>query len=417
MKDGTSDQEHEVIQIDALGRSDSENLTRAYIRMMLGRQDVDGVIEALENQSFDLVSMRPADLLLLLRKIAHDQINWQQHASLAAITNLRNTLEYESRYTKALFQYAPENTANGKMESLFWPNPTHDRYPADKYKTKPFVKKHALIDSDTVISSAGSCFATQLARAFQSRGYNYLVTERLENRDDGVWVDKGAIKGSANFGTLFNTPSLLQIAQKAFGLRSFKKYLVELGEDTYCDPYREGVFFRNKESFLADYDHHVAAIRKLFLESDVFVFTAGVNECWELEDGSVISRNPRNGLHGLLSHKVLTVEQNIRCLETFFEIVKRFNPGLKMILTLSPIPILATGRAMTHHVIEANTHSKAVLRVALDSVVNKNKDIFYFPSYEYVTECLTDVWKDDQRHLKQDAIDKVITFFEEIFCS
>lgn len=408
--------EQKLVRIDATGRSDAPLLAKKYIRLILGRADVDEVIRSLEKQSIKISSLQPAELLLLLRNIAHDQIDWKHFNKLSLAESLRNILDYEARFTQALYQYSPENSANRRIDSLFWPNPIHDRHPANKYEIKPSVNKYGFIDRGTVISSAGSCFATQLAKSFQRREYNYLVTEQLEGRDDGVWVDQGAIKGSANFGTLFNTPSLLQIAQKAFGLRDFTRYLVELAENVLYDPYREGVFFRDEKSFLGDYDNHIAAIRRIFLESEVFVFTAGVNECWELDDGSVISRNPRNGMHGLLKHKVLSVEDNVRCLRKFYEIVKHYNPQLKIILTLSPIPLLATGRAMTHHVIEANTHSKSILRVALDSVTAECKDIYYFPSYEYVMECQQDAWKYDHRHLKEEAVEKVLDFFEEVFC-
>jgi hypothetical protein len=126
---------------------------------------------------------------------------------------------------------------------------------------------------------------------------------------------------------------------------------------------RENVFFHNKENYLTDYPKHVAAIKDTLMSSEVFIFTAGVNECWELFDGTVISRNPRQGFYHMIQHKILTVQENIDNILTFFNIVKRHNPNFKLVLTLSPIPLLATGRGDTHHILEANTHSKAVLSV------------------------------------------------------
>jgi len=38
-------------------------------------------------------------------------------------------------------------------------------------------KNYRLINKDTIISSAGSCFAAEIAKFFQQYNYNYLITE------------------------------------------------------------------------------------------------------------------------------------------------------------------------------------------------------------------------------------------------
>ena len=91
------------------------------------------------------------------------------------------------------------------------------------------------------------------------------------------------------------------------------------------------------------------------------------------------------------------------------------NPNFKLILTVSPIPFLATGLVETNHVIEANTHSKSVLRVAAQELVDKYEDIFYLPSYEMVMHTLPDPWEADLRHVKREAVDQIVDVFFEIF--
>ena len=106
---------------------------------------------------------------------------------------------------------------------------------------------------------------------------------------------------------------------------------------------------------------------------------------------------------------------NIHNIQTFFDIIKRHNPKFKLIISLSPIPFLATGRADEHHIISANTHSKAVLRVAADTLVARNEDMYYLPSYELVTECIEDAWDSDDRHVKPATVNKVVDMFSQIF--
>ena len=122
---------------------------------------------------------------------------------------------------------------------------------------------------------------------------------------------------SANLGILFNTPSLFQVAQRAFGEKVFKPLLQQRG-DVHHDPYRETVFFGSPEAHAADYAKHTKALQKMFVEAEVFIFALGLNECWRLnDDNSVISRNPDQDLYPFVSHQRLTVSDNVNALSNF----------------------------------------------------------------------------------------------------
>lgn len=333
-------------------------------------------------------------------------------------TALSNVCKYERDYIDSCGRYNAKIKPN--PNAVFWPNPDHPTHPSSKYDILPYVNKTPIMDMDTPIGSAGSCFAFEIARFFQQDGYNYVVTERNDDLQSGLVIDgyqpgdKHA-KFCANYGILFNTPSFKQLAEKAFGIKTFNKLLFQSETGHYLDPYRENVFFNSKEAYLADYDKHIQAVRESFLKCKVFVVTLGLNECWELPDGTVMSRNPRSNTHQFVNHKTLTVEENVNNIQSFFDIIKVHNPDFKLIISLSPIPFLATGRADTHHIISANTHSKAVLRVAADELVNNNKDMYYLPSYELVTECTKDAWSPDTRHVKAETVSKVVNMFKEMF--
>ena len=57
----------------------------------------------------------------------------------------------------------------------------------------------------------------------------------------------------------------------------------------------------------------------------------------------------------------------------------------------------------------ANRYSKSVLRSALERFID-NKEIFYFPSFEIVQDCVG--WplsyKEDKRHIKENVFSKYI---------
>ena len=362
-----------------------------------------------------------ADMEVLLNSIKSSfgtSIKWTSTLNPSERKRLSRILEFEENLFQSMIQYSPINKP--KPDAIFWPIPNHAKHPRSKYDSLPYVKKHEIMNKSTPISSAGSCFAFEIAKVLQEQDFNYVISERANTVEDGIIVDGFSpedkyVKFSANYGILFNTPSLLQLAQKAFSLKKFQPYLIELPNNLLMDPYRENVFFKNRSSYINDYSKHIAAIKNTLLESEVFVFTAGLNECWALEDGTVLSRNPRNGFHHMIQHKTLTAQENVDNMSNFFMEVKKRNPKFKMVLTLSPIPLLATGRAETHHIIEANTHSKAVLRVAVEEVVNKFEDVYYLPSYELVTECMPNAWLDDHRHVTEETVSRVVEMFKEMF--
>ncbi|MDP4984135.1 GSCFA domain-containing protein [Pseudoalteromonas tunicata] len=340
-----------------------------------------------------------------------------------------NNMQFQSSIYKALWELAQFKEASQistqkyriDNTKIFWPNPGHAKYPRDIYGTFPFVTSHKFITPQTAVGSAGSCFAVEIAKYFQKNNFNYVVTEWIPQEYTGVMYDIFSAFDpfsaySAQYGILFNTPSFTQLAQKAFNKRVFKKRLIWNPElNRLYDPYREGVDFSSPEAFYDDYPKHVEAVRQAFLQTEVFIITLGLNEAWQFRDGTFASRNPKANSYHLLQHRVLTVDENVQYLETFYAILKEYNPNIKIIVSVSPVPFLATGRGETHHVISANTHSKAVLRVAAEQFTSSHADAYYFPSFEMVTECIQDPWLSDLRHVKPEAVSQVMNLFEKMF--
>lgn len=59
------------------------------------------------------------------------------------------------------------------------------------------------------------------------------------------------------------------------------------------------------------------------------------------------------------------------------------NRDFRDLLTVSPVPLTAT--ASGHHVLQATTHWKAVLRAAAGQLATNQQHVDYFPSYEIIT--------------------------------
>lgn len=329
------------------------------------------------------------------------------------VNHKREVIENQRAYMPAGREYP---------NAVFWPDPTDaTRNPRSLYTELPLAKKHRIIDSSTRIVSAGSCFATEIAHYLIGNGYNYLVTEGNGGAGASYEVlDVGELpNATAAWGIIFNTPSFRQLVERAFGYRQLPKILwsqLYKGEQRFFDPFRENVAFRSIDDYVKNYEEHTQAVRRAFTEMDVFIITLGLNEVWTFPaDGSVFSRSPWAIAPSLVRRHVMSVEENVNDLLRMAELLRYVNPQVKIICTLSPVPLHATFRGDDHHIVVANAHSKAVLRVAAEEFVRRCPDAYYFPAYEIVTTSTDHPWQPDQRHVSRAAVANVMAAFVEMY--
>lgn len=104
-----------------------------------------------------------------------------------------------------------------------------------------------------------------------------------------------------------------------------------------------------------------------------------------------------------------TLAQALKDLIVIHELLQRNNPDVQLIISVSPIPLFATFRK-DMDVISANVVSKATLRIAADNFVQQHQNVHYFPSFEFITQILSNPYQKDNRHVSQAAIQEVIPF-------
>jgi hypothetical protein len=97
----------------------------------------------------------------------------------------------------------------------------------------------------------------------------------------------------------------------------------------------------------------------------------------------VVAANNHKAPADWFHRKLLTTEDVLRVLDNVIHRVFLFNPGAKIIFTISPVRHLREG------VVE-NNRSKAVLIQAVHHLVDKFDKLYYFPAYELVIDDLRD---------------------------
>lgn len=241
------------------------------------------------------------------------------------------------------------------------------------------------------LATAGSCFAQHLSAHLKSAGYNYFVTETAHDlvADSAAGYNYGVF--SARYGNIYTAAQFRQLFDRAYGKFAPEDQMWTGEDGHYYDPFRPTIQpegFASRAEFDADRRQHFAAVRRLFNRSKVFIFTLGLTEAWRSRrDGAVYPLCPgvAAGRFDAERHAFInfTVADIVEDLGYVIRNARRRNPGLKFILTVSPVPLIAT--ALDRSVITSTIYSKSVLRVAAEQLAESFENVAYFPSYEIIT--------------------------------
>lgn len=290
----------------------------------------------------------------------------------------------------------------------------------DVAEVDPVVRSKFKIGRDDRIATAGSCFAQHIAKRLHRSGYNYLVTEQPpEGVINPTQEDYGVF--SARFGNVYTTRQLVQLIQRAYGQFAPMVDRWELADGRFVDPFRPRIGsqpFATAGDLVAARDVHFAAVREMIETLDVFVFTLGLTEAWRArEDGAVVPLAP-----GTLNAAVaaddyephnFSVDEISADLDELVSMIARLNPGARILLTVSPVPLIATFE--DEHVLTATTYSKSVLRVAAGDAARRHGHVAYFPSFEIITGNFSRgrYFADDLREVREEGVNHVMRLFME----
>jgi hypothetical protein len=273
------------------------------------------------------------------------------------------------------------------------------------------------------IATAGSCFAQHVARHLSESGYNYLVTEAPHPFLGTIAKDYNYGTFSARYGNIYTSRQLLQLFDRAYN--SFKPVDdIWVGEDgRYYDPFRPTIQprgFSSEREYWEDRAHHLAAVRNMFEHLDVFVFTLGLTESWLCrEDGAAFPLCPGVAAGNYSAEKYeyfnLSYDDVVADLDTFVRKLRMVNSRARVILTVSPVPLIATMEP--RHVLVSTTYSKSVLRVACDIIERRFSEVIYYPAYEIITGnyARSNYYADDLRSVREEGVAHVMNLFIKHF--
>lgn len=209
-------------------------------------------------------------------------------------------------------------------------------------------RTNLLSDKSASIVTMGSCFAGNLAKSLASIGFNaktLAVSEHLNT----------PVINNLFMDFLVNGPSLEDAEGMSFILND-----------------------QRKDGASIEQTHQVSVHR--IISAKIFVLTLGVGFLWLNKDKKIcasIDGKKISEYHTAFP----TPEQQYGVLKIFIEKLRKFNPSISIFLTVSPVPINICTNPRSQ--IIADCLSKSNLRLAAQQIVDKHKDVYYFPSFEF----------------------------------
>ena len=234
------------------------------------------------------------------------------------------------------------------------------RYPATEVFLGEFqrlVKDHIAVNlqgedkfitKNTRFFTMGSCFARNLSRNLITNGY---VSHHME---------------------------ISEYINTTFANRVFVDWLGDRGID---DAIRERIVSLlpgdwSKENTLA-----------VLKSADVFILTLGVAPAFfDRTTGEFVLPRPTALNSRVLAEKYVfrttSVKENVENVLYLLDFVRQISPGIKVIVTVSPVPLIASFEHES--AVQADCLSKSTMRLVAHEVVNNSgiSNILYWPSFE-----------------------------------
>lgn len=250
--------------------------------------------------------------------------------------------------------------------------------------------KWGLQPEDRVVTF-GSCFARHLGPALRARGFNWWETEAApQNLSPENALHYGYGFFSCRTATITTPTALRQWVRWALDDEEPPDEQWSSG-DRFIDPFRPSIEpggFISRAELVASRQQTIDSLQRAILDADVFLFTLGMTESWVNDPGGWVYPACPGSIGGCFDpdrHRFwnLSFDEVRSALIEALERLWAVRPKLRVLLTVSPVPLTAT--ASGDHALAATSYSKAILRAVAGELADSYSEIDYFPSYEIVT--------------------------------
>ena len=262
-----------------------------------------------------------------------------------------------------------------------------------------------IVDKDTNITTLGSCFAQRLRDWLIANGYNYK---------DGKWDRVYSPRNVKQTIQMAFEPDTLNITEPIwkFGDDWGDPYIKESAGRPLSLPNNEQ---KAKEKQLAYYNH----FKKILSECKVLIVTYGQTEVWSHKDApdTAFYAAPFVGIKdGDQNHicKDLTIDEIKEETKEIIRLMQQYNPDVKIIFSISPIPLVASINNDYSAYIAAN-RAKSKLHASVLELIPEYDNVYYMPSFEWVNAHPYKSFEADGRHVPQSYANSIMQMFKKLY--
>lgn len=260
-----------------------------------------------------------------------------------------------------------------------------------KLRTEIFIAPSDLrLSFSDKIFMSGSCFVENMSIKLQSAGLDVDVNP---------------------FGVVYNPVS---IAHGIHGLLNGKNYTVsDLFENKkmfHSFSHHSRFSDVSEEACLKRINDRLAYSSDYLNQASVFVATFGTAYVYRLKDSGEVVSNCHKLPDKIFTRNRLTVAEIVQEWNELILPLRKQNPQLKFLFTVSPIRHWKDGA-------HDNQISKSTLLLAIEELIRQHDGCYYFPSYEIMMDDLRDYrfYADDMLHPSSVAAEYIWDKFSQAF--
>lgn len=308
------------------------------------------------------------------------------------------------------------NPYNNLPETAFWKTAVANKNMFDIEELWlpkfPLMRQHK-------VATFGSCFAQHIGKSLTRQGFSWLNTEP---EPFGLSVENSKLFNynifSCRTGNIYTTSLLKQWVEWALQMKEPVKDCWSK-DSRFFDPFRPNIEpngFESNNEMIVSRQEAIGNFSKCIKQSDVFIFTLGLTESWFNQQHGyeypmcpgTVAGDFDSSQHVFLNQRFNFIRRN---LEDAILMMRKENEKLRVILTVSPVPLTATNSQK--HVLLATMESKSILRAVAGEMANDYDFVDYFPSYEIInsTPFKGVFFEANQRSVSQHGVNFVMNAF------
>jgi hypothetical protein len=300
------------------------------------------------------------------------------------------------------FAYDPSTKPN--PGAVYYPNPAYGK---SLFEELPFVTNLNLLRPETPVCVVGDEIAGLIGRLSESKKFKCVEMEEPH----------GSVES-----TLFscdNVAACRQLVDFAAGMGEFPKEIFKTTKDqksVFVSPFYPDCCFDSSDDLAPQFERYRAVLRKTLTEAEVCFLSLATNQVWRMGPARLaLPAWPSKELLPFCTAQDTTVAETVDELQSMFDCWRAINPSLKLVVGVSPIPLSATIKSSSEHVICSSALAKATLRVSIEEFARQNQDsVFYYPSLDAVTYA-TSKALENGLHISIEAEKKLSSLFELMF--